>query len=270
MKNLINTLAGGEKAATPAKKAVITAALITAAALFVCLVALAVSAAVFAIRDKDTPPDTDTDAGTAETAEPLVYYTASKDEMSSHLEAQVPGKTSAERAIGGDDMYYAYEHRNTVKLSSGTLDNSHNMLLDFAKAAALRTNIKADDCNIPLIADVTNGGASFALLTFGEDSTAGDGTYSWIYENAYKYGFIYEGDTFTYVGAAAARYARENGSLEALAAPAAMTVGGVKHQIYYIPADAESFNLPTAYEFSVFSISGGYVVTVNMSLNISE
>ncbi len=278
MKNFINKLAGDN--ATPTKRAVVLAALITAAALVVCGITLAVSSVIFAIKDRnsDIPFDTDTPADSGEPAPTvtLEYTTVTKDEMDGWLDKQVSGKTLADRTIEGNNIYYAYKNPSEIKLSSGALNAAHNMLVDFVKNnKALKTDKSNEtECNVPLVGDVTNNGATFKLTIYSKENTSiyNNQTYSWLYTNAYKYGFVYSENTFTYVGPIAASYAKSNGSsaLTALAAPASLTVNGVKYQVYYISANAAEYKLPTEYtNFEVFSLDGGYIVSVNLSKRIS-
>ena len=105
--------------------------------------------------------------------------------------------------------------------------------------------------------------------------------YKWIYTNAYKYGFIYNEDTFTYVGLAAATYMKNksvtsydtfvstlkaNGDKNvAVSAINVETGKSATFQMYYIAAGAE-LKVPANYDyFAIGNSTDGYVVTVNMS-----
>ena len=110
-----------------------------------------------------------------------------------------------------------------------------------------------------------------------------DKTYGWIFSNAYKYGFIYEDNSFTYVGVAAAKYLSGKGTLDTLATKleanngknvsvSATEIGATKassYQIYYLSADAE-LKVPTNYKYTVMADgTNGYVITVDTSKKIS-
>ena len=119
--------------------------------------------------------------------------------------------------------------------------------------------------------------------------------YSWLYSNAYKYGFIQlypvssaageEADTsmaniFRYVGEAhAAHIYKNNLTLESYielikTKPAAdalsiTAASGAKYKVYYV-GDGAAPIVPSTYEYTVSGDNmGGYIVTVNTSKKIS-
>ncbi len=292
MKNLITKLAGDN--ATPAKKAAVIAALITAAALIVCGITLAVSAVVFSIQDRDAAPTDDTntpaESGTAETeaASVVEYAAVSADELKAKLDSPVDGKTQEERTISGTKMYYGYNPK-TIKLSPTARDAVHSMLVDFytkssSKVQSFVHDYKLENCDIPLIENVSTDGTVFKLSVFDDSSTTYENsTYAWLYTNAASYGFIYSENTFTYVGEAIAQYMKKSGvsSLDALAsalsASGSIAVNATErgaskataYQIYYLASDAE-YKLPTNYEYTVTANGAvGYFVSVNLSKKAS-
>ena len=118
--------------------------------------------------------------------------------------------------------------------------------------------------------------------------------YSWLYDNAHKYGFIRlypvsgegdEADTsnaniFRYVGEAHASYIYKNKlTLESYielikTKPAAdalsiTAASGAKYKVYYVGEGAAQI-VPSTFEYTVSGDNmGGYIVTVNTSKKIS-
>ncbi len=282
MNRLINKLAGGEKAATPARRAMVIATLITAVAVVLALITLGVTSLVLSMNEepedtgRDIEDDVDNVGVPSAPSTALEYKSLTTDELDAKLDKLVSGKTPADRTIEGNNLYYAYESRDNTKLASSTLNASHSMLVDFSKNnKTLKTDKNAADCNIPLVKNVTDNGASFEIVVYtGEKSIYNDQTYSWIYTNAYKYGFVFSENTFTYVGVAAAQYAKTNNtSLDKLANPVSVTVANgtakTAYQVYYISADADEHKVPTNYEYTVSSYAGGYVITADMSKKVT-
>ncbi len=288
MNRLINKLAGGEKAATPARRAIVIATLITAVAVVLALITLGVTSLLLSMNEepedtgRDIEDDVDNIGVPSAPSTALEYKTLTSDELDAKLDKLVEFKSRSERQIanaGANDLYYA---KNGVsQLSTGTMEAVHNMLVAFynANKTAIKTDVGADNnsstCTIPLLIDSNDAGTSFKLVVFNNNkSTYNNQTYTWIYTNAASYGFVYSENTFTYVGVAAAQYAKTNNtSLDKLANPVSVTVpnGTAKtaYQVYYISADADELNVPTNYEYTVSSYAGGYVITVNMSKKVT-
>ncbi|MBQ8331065.1 MAG: hypothetical protein IJX94_01030 [Clostridia bacterium] len=122
------------------------------------------------------------------------------------------------------------------------------------------------------------------------DSTAkkGVGVYQWIYENAYKYGFVQastaegEENVFRYVGVAHAAYMKNNNKTfsdylalfqtnkPTASRPLTVSVkdakgNTVKYNMYYLSSTEEAV-VPTKYNYTVSGDNmGGYIVTVDTS-----
>ncbi len=279
MNNIINTLAGGEKAATPTRRIVVIATMITALLVVLAFITLAVSSIIFSISDENSrntePADDDFDSDAVPAPVVKLEYTVLEDydAAAAMFDKLAAGKKIDERTISGNNIYYAYANPSSIKLATGALKAAHTMLLEFTKASkALVTDKNASDCNVPLVDNVTNNGYSFELLIFADSKTTyKDPTYSWIYNNAYRYGFVHTENTFTYVGIGAASYANANAnsSLDTLAEPISYKAGGESYQIYFTAEDADEHKVPSNYKYTLTSMNGGYLVTVNMSQKVS-
>lgn len=287
MNKLISAVFGDGKNASPAKRYVIYAAIVTLFALVAALVVLGVSSIVFALTD--TPADTLEEAdGTGDGANTpvstgLKYDTVTADELDEMVDGLVVFKSAEDRTIEGNNRYYG-KTSGENKLSSITMGAVHNMMIDFytANKSVLKTDIKAEDCNIPLIDNADESGCRFKIVNYKEEAIKNDKTYGWIFSNAHKYGFIYEDNSFTYVGVAAAKYLNGKGTLETLVTKlenngknvsvTATAVGASKaasYQIYYLSADAE-LKVPSEYEYTVLANgTNGYVITVNTSKKVA-
>ena len=124
-------------------------------------------------------------------------------------------------------------------------------------------------------------------------TTYGVKDYEWIYDNAYKYGFVRvsgaegEENIFRYVGLAHAKYIQSKQSKKGdtfysldsyIAEVKASTpdtpirissvnkavgaTGTTSYNVYFMPADSAVFKLPTEkYSYTVMAIDGGYIVT---------
>ncbi len=291
MKKLINKLSGDD--ATPAKKAVVLAALITAAALVVCGITLAVSAVIFAINDRnsDIPFDEDTpaDSGTPDPTPSVTYTTVGENELRSELDSLSSGKSRADRTISGNKLYYAYKNPDDVRLANKVLAASHAMLTEFYTKSSSKLSADkyehdytvADKCSIPLIDSVSADGTRFKLVVYSDESTThGNNTYSWIYTNAASYGFVCNKNEFTYVGVAIAQYMKKNNiaTLDALAAALSAQSGNVgvnakevgasnatAYQIYYMASGGE-YKLPSSHEYIIIKNgTAGYFVSVSLA-----
>ncbi len=291
MKKIIDAVAGDGKNANPARKTAAYALIITAIAFALALVILIASSIAFAVSDKDSGgvvSNGDGDGGddfSGGSSSALQYETVTEAAFKSKIDTLVEFTKRADREItkGTDNLYYA--QNGVSKLSKGTMSSAHDMLLAFYNnnKASLNTDIGANsdnaDCTIPLLVNSSTDGLSFKIVVFGNDKTTYQNkTYDWLYNNAYKYGFITNENTFTYVGVAAATYmnSKKIATVDALATaldgkPAsvsAATVGTNKsasYQIYYLAAGAE-LKVPTNYSYTVIADgTKGYIVTVNMA-----
>lgn len=298
MKKFVDAVAGDGKNVNPARKNTAYALIITAIAFALALIILIVSSVVFAVTGKDTGAAAGDvaadnadggDGGAVISSSNLQYKTVTADELADELDGLVDFTAKKDREIesGTNKLYYA---QNSVgKLSSGTMKALDSMLKDFynANKDKLNPDIGANsnnpDCDIPLAVEANKEGTSFKLVIFGNDKTTfNDTKYTWIYNNAYKYGFINSENTFTYVGAAISTQMKTKSvaTLEALVkslggknvavsvAPASGTGKATTYQIYYLAKDAE-LKLPTNYEYSVIANgTDGYFVTVDMSKKV--
>ena len=135
------------------------------------------------------------------------------------------------------------------------------------------------DCTMPMVCN-SNGVTLVLKVCKNDASIVGDNNYTWIFNNAYKYGFIYDTNTFTYVGVAAANY-HKMGTLATLANKLSAVAGTASvnalsasnkttsYQLYYLSAAGE-LKVPTNYEYSVIANGNdGYVIVVDMSKKVA-
>ena len=140
---------------------------------------------------------------------------------------------------------------------------------------------------------IYSSGEAFELMYFHDYDTnktsdrrsiAGVELYSWIYTNAYKYGFVAVGgadsNVFRYVGNVHS-YAMKQNSLsfdqyiqtlktKTPDTPLKVTVSGSSYAIYYLAKDAEHL-VPEKYEYSVSGNNvDGYIITVNLSKKVTN
>lgn len=134
---------------------------------------------------------------------------------------------------------------------------------------------------------VYSSGESFEFTYFydAEVSTAdtrniyGVQTYNWIYNNAYKYGFVVIGESepnvFRFVGTVHSTAIKQSGLsfdeyLESLktktpAEPLRVNASGSIFAVYYLAKDGEH-TIPESYEYTVSGNNvDGYIITVNLS-----
>ncbi len=290
MNKLINKLAGGEKAATPARKALVIATLITALAVLLSLITLGITTVLFSMngeQEETEPVENSGGENVNVTPKPsaleytaLANYDALEEKLDKSTDFygdQRIVKDASGKAKEGH-KYYA-RMNGDVKLSSSTMSAAHELFVAFYKANSTKlvteTGTSPDyngNCNIPMVTDVKDGGYTFSLVVFNADDKpmANSGIYTWIFANAYKYGFVFTEteNTFTYVGAAAAQYAKAtNPALDKLSAPVSVTVSNTgSYQIYFVSADADEVKVPSNYEYTVTPYKGeGCIITANMS-----
>ncbi|MBO7310752.1 MAG: hypothetical protein J6U86_05100 [Clostridia bacterium] len=299
MKKLINAVTGDDKNTSPARKYTAYALLITAIALALALVVLIVSSIAFAVSDKDGGEVVDNAAGEggdnddfsgSASSSALQYEVVTAEDVAEELDELVNFTERKDREVtaGTNNLYYA-KSKDVKSLSAGTMYALDSMLKNFYNNNKSKLNPDVGpnsdnkECDIPLVIDSNASGTSFKLVVFGNDKTTfNDAKYTWIYDNAYRYGFVAKDNTFTYVGVAVANYMRGKSltSLDAIEASlsgkpvsvSAIPIGESKatsFQIYYISASATEFKLPSNYKYTVIANGDkGYVVTVNMSEKI--
>ena len=275
MKKIINMLAGGE-GATPLKKGVVYAALGTLAALILAIAILVVSSIALTLTDNiGNEPDGggEGDGGNGGGVSVNSVELVTLESISALAE-----KAEVDLVKVGDkrtpfnknqNFYYAKNDTDGVdKLTASAMTAVDKMLVDFynANKDKLVTDVGPDtknpDCNIPLIKNTSAAGTEFTIVTFHDKSMVGNTLYSWIFSNAYKYGFIYKGDNFQYVGVALATYLRAGNDLTPIKAKTAdkaqILSGG--YYAYYVAVDAAEIKAPKSLAYDV--IADGALNTV--------
>ena len=298
MKKFVDAVAGDGKNVTPARKNTAYALLITAIAFALALIILIVSSVVFAVTDKGTGDAADGAAadnggdggGAVISSSSLQYETVSIDALEDKVDGMVSFTERKNREIeaGTNKLYYA--QNGVDKLYASAMSSLDSMLKDFynANKDKLNTDIGNDSsnpqCDIPLIVEADKSGKTFKIVIFGNDKTTfNDAKYTWIYNNAYKYGFINSENTFTYVGAPITMQMKTKsiatvdalikalgGKAVAVSVPSASGTGkATTYQIYYLEKDAAEIKVPTNYEYSVIANgTDGYFITVDMSKKV--
>ena len=296
MNKIMNAVIGDPKNASPAKKYTAYALLGTAVAFVLALVILIGSSIAFAVADgksQDQIINNDPlgEGGDVSSSKGnITYTTVTADD----LDAKVDGLVDVQEkrtAMGGstNEKYYdAYKGQKLVSAAQKALDA---MLIKYYET----TNdnnifVGAKGCgdslyDSGLVVGIAKSDADKFLDSTPIDSTA----HSWIFKNAYLYGFIQispsnaeQAHIFRYVGPAAANYMKLNAksisSYDALINVLKTNTKGnisttvsdgstkVSYQLYYLSADASELKVPTNYEYSVIADgTNGYIITVNMS-----
>ena len=271
MNKIMNAMIGDPKNASPAKKYAAYALLGTAVAFVLALVILIGSSIAFAVADggsQDAVPSDDASGdvgGTAVSKNSITYATISADELDAKVNntlVDVQEKRTAMENAGNEKYYDAYKGH---KLTSDAQKAVDSMLI--AYYGATQDNnifIGAKGCgdelyDSGLVVGIAKSDAGTYLQSTPIDST----NHSWIFQNAYKYGFVQMSATdakqahvFRYVGVAAATYMKNNAAkvstYEAFVnvlktntkVNASVTVNKVSYQMYYLAADAE-LKVPT-------------------------
>ncbi len=281
MNKLINAIAGEN--AAPAKKYAVIAALATAAALIVAVVVLSVSSIVFAIKggpEGEAPASDgggDVGVGVGGGVSSSIEYTSvSKDEIMGKVDGSLVDVQENRTKLSDDKKYYdAYRGQ---KLTKGAQKAVDSMLIAYYTATEDNNiYIGAKGCGDEKYDSGNVVGISKSDAQSYLDATPINTTDNkWIFDNAYRYGFIYSGNTFTYVGVPAATYMKGGVTLDTLVkntqsktvSVSAMAVGATKatsYQIYCITKDATDIKLPSNYSYTVNAVDGGYIVAVDMS-----
>lgn len=296
MNKIMNAVIGDPKTASPAKKYAAYALLGTAVAFLLALVILIGSSIAFAVADggsQDAAPSGDAsgDIGgtTVSKAGAVTYETISADELDAKVNntlVDVQEKRTAMENADGKKYYDAYRGH---KLTSDAQKAVDSMLI--AYYGATQDNnifIGAKGCGDELYdSGLVVGIAKSDEATYLQSTPIDSTNHSWIFQNAYKYGFVQlstkdaeQAHVFRYVGVAAATYMKNNAknvaNYEAFVnvlktntkVNTSVTVDKVSYQMYYLAADAE-LKVPTNYEYTVIADgTNGYIVTVNMSKKI--
>lgn len=284
MNRMIKALAGESNA----KKYAVYAVMVTAVLLVIALVVLVTTSIAYTLSDTgEEVPAGEGDGGegvSASSGANISYTVVTKIDETKLGGALVSVQENRSEMSGG--LYYgAYAD---VKLAMDAQEALDKMLVDFygGNSSNLVTDKNSDKCTLPLLDNSTADGLSVEILVFNDDSTTYNvSAYKWIYENAYKYGFTYKEDTFTYVGSAATTYMNKNkitsydnfistlksngGKTVSVSVVDVETNKTVPYQMYYLAANGE-LKVPTNYDYFVIGNStDGYVVTVNLSKKIT-
>ncbi len=263
MKRIINMLAGGENA-TPLKKGVVYAALGTLVALILAIAILVGSSIALSLADNaGTEPDGGEIGGDngGVVVKPVEFTTlediaALKEKTDSTTVSLQKNRTAMPEAeqTGNVKRYYdAWDN----KVSADAQKAMDSLLVEYYK--------KNKDNNIA----VSSSDAITIAVTKSDASEPADctpitaATHSWIFANAYSYGFIYSENKFQYVGKELATYLRTSNDLtpiKAKTADAAQSLSG-GYYAYYVAADATEIKVPKSLNYNVIADGAdGYIV----------
>ncbi|MBR2293800.1 MAG: hypothetical protein IKA44_05790 [Clostridia bacterium] len=301
------------------KRLAALAVCVTAALLAVALVALLIGSVATAIKNK--APDTSGEGDDTGTKIPVGYTTTNLAEAGysihngtllvideSHPFAStatlVQPQPNVRAKDEGVDLYRgAYD---TINVTQETLDAFNAMVSAFHAEKKgeegygtgnlwLQSRLSSKEYSAS--ADAALKSATGLIVCHQEKGTENDevsiydsatkkavGVYQWIYDNAYKYGFIQvsaaegEENIFRYVGVAHAAYMKNNNKtfseyvtlLQTTSASKPLSVSvkdadgkTVKYTMYYLSASAEAV-VPANNTYTVSGDNvGGYIVTVN-------
>jgi hypothetical protein len=287
MKKLLVAVFGEENAEKPVNKAIAYAVIATAAALVLTVLILIISSIVFASSGEDAPTlpstgDGNTSAGTGGTISTATveYADISAENLAKKIDAteSIKDKRSKLNEDGTKIYYAAYGGDTLCRTARADLDK---MLVAFYKqnSGAIVPTHTEKDCNVPYVLQ-KDGKFSINIVPFNDESGTIENkdTYKWIYDNAYKYGFVYDGNTFTYVGVAASTYIKNNNisraefitRLKNATSNLTVNAGTVGYEIYYISASATKMQAPTNYSYTVIADgTDGYIITVDTSAKVN-
>lgn len=273
---------------SPVKKYTLCAALVTAAVLVLVLAVLIISSIVFAVSDGGN-----SDIGGSASSGGDGGGSVSTAQTVTVDEATLKGKVSItdtdiqkNRSKNGDDTKKYYYAMSGDTLKSDAFTAMDTMLVEFFKQSQKPVFVggaKQISDKTGYVVEIRNDGDSFSAAKAISET---DTTYKWIFDNAYKYGFVYDKNTFTYVGVAAATYMRNNSktvtSLDVFAntvkskavSVSVMGAGATKatsYQIYYLAVGGGELQLPANYGYTVIPHgTSGYIVTVDTSSKIAS
>lgn len=293
MSKFLNTVIGDPKNASPARRFTVYALLITLAAFLIAVVILISSSVFFAVKGGEAPAVGEENAGDGEggtviNKNSITYEVVTTDVLDGKKGALELLKSQRTELSGG--LYYGIKPLADLKLESAAAKSLNSMLVSFynAKKDSLIVDTNAEKCDIPLVMLGSNSdGYSFKIVRYHDEADLDNNTYKWIFDNAYKYGFVYENNTFTYVGVAVSNYIKMNSSVAnytqfltvlgsasanvSTSVKDASTNKSVSYQMYYLSADAAELQVPANYEYTVIPDgTNGYVITVNMSKPVTN
>ena len=292
MNRIIKALAGESNA----KKYAVYAAMATAVLLVIALVGLLVTSIVYNTTNSGedvSNQDVSSGDGAPVTSKSNISYTVVSKIDSAKLGGELVNIRSSRSELINEafetPIYYAVKSSD-IQLLSDVQENLDAMLVAFYENnksnSALNPEGKDNgkECTMPMVCSPDK--TSFELKVCKTDaSIAGDGNYAWIFTNAYKYGFVADGDKFTYVGVAAATYMNKNkvasydnlvstlksngGKTVSVSAADVETGKTVGYAMYYLAANGE-LKVPANYDYFVIgNNTDGYVVTVELSKKVA-
>ena len=268
MKRIINMLAGGENA-TPLKKGVVYAALGTLVALILAIAILVVSSIAYNLTDNAGTEPENGDVGgddgasgggnskTVEftTLESIAALKEKTDSTTVSLQKNRTAMPEAEQTENVKRYYDAWENDN--KVSADAQKAMDSLLVEYYK--------KNKDNDIA----VSSSDAMTIAVTKSDARDPADctpitaATHSWIFANAYSYGFIYSENKFQYVGKELATYLRTSNDLTTIKAKTADTAQSLSggYYAYYVAADATEIKVPKSLNYNVIADgANGYIV----------
>ena len=263
------------KSKNSGRKIATIAVIVTSILLVVSLWILIVSSAAFALFKSDGNKKEDAPV------EPDIIYT-SVSSIDDHLVASdsLVNVRDNRSKLSSDatNQYYATSSRD-IMLTSNAQKALDKMLVAFynMNKAKVVTDVSLPACNIPTVSNTSNGGLTFKLDTFNDKSVADDTIYSWIFTNAAKYGFVYTGSYFTYVGTTHATIMSKNSISDMDAYVTLLKNGAVKMNVtdntsgktgnftVYFIANGTELSVPANYSYTAEAVNDGYIVTVDMS-----
>ena len=265
MKKIINMLAGGE-GATPLKKGVVYAALGTLAALILAIAILVVSSIALTLTDNignepDGGGEGDGGNGGGVTVKPVEFtaledISALKDKADSSTVSLQKNRTAMPEAEQTENVKRYYDAWDN-KVSADAQKAMDSLLLEYYKKN--KDNYIAVFSSDAMTIAVTKSDAKEPADCTPITAT----THSWIFTNAYSYGFIYSENKFQYVGKELATYLRTSNDLTAIKAKTADAAQGLSggYYAYYVAADATEIKVPKSLNYNVIADGAdGYIV----------
>lgn len=312
MKTVLDAIFGGTRSNKPAKKFTSFAIIGTSVALVLAILVLVISSIVFAVRDGNDSPAPSGDGGgnggaggggggfgnaqlglvTTEfganqlyTGELIIVNDSTPLSQDSANKDSLVSINPLRPKVNDEYVYYMY---NINFVANETAIKAFNEM-------AVAFNAETGDTDLYIKNAATSGSAATSVFQTGlvfelehyteapaTEPMPNDGNYKWIYENAYKYGFVQlypnigmKAHVFRYIGVAHATYMHNNSAsvatfedymalLKQKSSTSPLNLGN-KVFAFYIAKDA------TAYVSSKFAytVSGnnidGYIVTVDTS-----
>lgn len=205
-------------------------------------------------------------------------------------------RTDRPKTDTGDNAYSILnKNRSNFMATNDAATALNKMLGSFYKAMKDDNIIIANAYDISKEASqdaIYSSGEAFELTCFYDYETNsadrrsiyGIQLYNWVYNNAYKYGFVTvggeESNVFRYVGVVHSTAMKQSGLsfdeyLEMIKAktpaePLKVTASGTTYAVYYLAKDAEHA-VPSNYAYDVSGNNvDGYIITVNLSKKVTN